>query len=49
MAIAIDWIQRGLGSLSEERVAIAAATLLVLGIQVVFASFMLSILGLRRR
>jgi glycosyltransferase involved in cell wall biosynthesis len=49
VAIAIDWIQRGLGSLSEERVAIAAATLLVLGIQVIFASFMLSILGLRRR
>jgi glycosyltransferase involved in cell wall biosynthesis len=49
VAIAVDWAQRGFGSLSEERVAIAAATLLVLGLQVIFASFMLSILGLRRR
>ena len=46
--IVIDWIARGLGSLSQERVAIIAATLLVLGIQIVFTSFLLSILGLRR-
>jgi hypothetical protein len=49
VAIVLEWAQRGFGSLSEERLAIFAATLLVLGIQVVFASFLLSILGLRRR
>ncbi len=48
-AIVVEWVRRGFGSLSEERLAILAATLLVLGIQVVFASFLLSILGLRRR
>jgi glycosyltransferase involved in cell wall biosynthesis len=48
IVIVIDWIGRGLGSLSQERVAISAATLLVLGIQIVFTSFLLSILGLRR-
>ncbi len=46
--IVLDWISRGFGSLSQERVAIVAATLLVLGIQIVFSSFLLSILGLRR-
>jgi glycosyltransferase involved in cell wall biosynthesis len=47
--IVLEWARRGFGSLSEERLAILAATLLVLGIQVVFASFLVSILGLRRR
>jgi hypothetical protein len=46
--IVLNWIGHGLGSLSQERVAISAATLLVLGIQIVFTSFLLSILGLRR-
>jgi glycosyltransferase involved in cell wall biosynthesis len=46
--IALDWIKAGLGSLSQERIAISAATLLVIGIQIVFTSFLLSILGLRR-
>jgi glycosyltransferase involved in cell wall biosynthesis len=46
--IVVNWIGSGLGSLSQERVAIFAATLLVLGIQIVFTSFLLSILGLRR-
>jgi glycosyltransferase involved in cell wall biosynthesis len=45
--IFIDWIHRGFGSLAQERIAIFAATLLVLGIQIVFTSFLLSILGLR--
>ena len=48
VVIVVDWIGRGLGSLSQERVAISAATLLVIGIQIVFTSFLLSILGLRR-
>jgi glycosyltransferase involved in cell wall biosynthesis len=46
--ILIAWIGRGFGSLAQERSAIFAATLLVLGIQIVFTSFLLSILGLRR-
>jgi glycosyltransferase involved in cell wall biosynthesis len=48
VVLVLDWVARGLGSLSQERVAIFAATLLVLGIQIVFTSFLLSILGLRR-
>jgi glycosyltransferase involved in cell wall biosynthesis len=47
-AIVIAWIGSGLGSLAQERLAIVAATVLVLGIQIVFTSFLLSILGLRR-
>ena len=43
------WIAGGLGSLAEERVTILAATLLILGVQVFFTSFLLSLLGLRRR
>jgi hypothetical protein len=42
------WIDRGFGALSEERLAVFAATLLIVGIQVFFSSFLLSILGLRR-
>jgi hypothetical protein len=49
VGVVIDWIDRGLGSLADERLALVAATLLVLGIQIVFSSFLLSILGLRRR
>ncbi len=48
VVIMVDWIGRGFGSLSQERIAIFAATVLVLGIQIVFTSFLLSILGLRR-
>ena len=47
-AIVIQWIDRGFGALSEERLVILAATLLICGLQVVFSSFLLSILGLRR-
>jgi glycosyltransferase involved in cell wall biosynthesis len=43
------WIERGFGQLSEERLAVLAATLVIVGIQVFFTSFLLSILGLRRR
>jgi hypothetical protein len=43
------WIHRGFGALSEERLAVFAATLIVVGIQIFFSSFLLSILGLRRR
>jgi glycosyltransferase involved in cell wall biosynthesis len=42
------WIQRGGGPLSEARLGLLAATLVIVGIQVFFSSFLLSILGLRR-
>ena len=47
-AILITWAKRGFGSLSEERLAVLAATLIIVGIQIFFSSFLLSILGLRR-
>jgi glycosyltransferase involved in cell wall biosynthesis len=47
--ILITWIDRGFGQLSEERLAIAAVSLVVIGVQIFFTSFLLSILGLRRR
>jgi hypothetical protein len=43
------WVERGFGQLSEERLAVLAATLLIVGLQVFFSSFLISILGLRRR
>jgi hypothetical protein len=43
------WVDRGFGQLSEERLAILAATLLIVGVQIIFSSFLISILGLRRR
>ena len=46
--IVIEWIDRGFGELSEERLMVAAATLIIVGVQVFFSSFLLSILGLRR-
>jgi len=42
------WIGRGFGELSETRLALVAATLMIVGVQIVFSSFLLSILGLRR-
>ncbi len=47
-ALIYDWIARGFGSLSQERIAVFAATLVVLGVQVIFSSFLISMLGLRR-
>jgi O-antigen/teichoic acid export membrane protein len=47
--IVIHWAQRGFGVLSEERLAVFAAALMIVGLQVFFSSFLLSILGLRRR
>jgi hypothetical protein len=46
--ILLQWIDRGLGELSEERLAVLAASLVIVGIQIFFSSFLLSILGLRR-
>jgi hypothetical protein len=47
--IVVTWINRGFGELSDERLAVLAATLVIVGIQIFFTSFLLSILGLRRR
>ncbi|MFI4989740.1 MAG: glycosyltransferase family 2 protein [Solirubrobacterales bacterium] len=46
--ILISWIAHGFGSLSYERLAVVAASVLIVGIQIFFSSFLLSILGLRR-
>ena len=43
-----SWIASGAGALSQTRLALLAATLLIVGIQIFFSSFLLSILGLRR-
>ena len=42
------WISHGFGSLADEHLAVVAATLIIVGIQIFFSSFLLSILGLRR-
>jgi glycosyltransferase involved in cell wall biosynthesis len=47
--IVVGWIRHGLGSLSQDNLAILAATLIIVGVQVFFSSFLISILGLRRR
>ena len=47
--IAATWIDRGFGQLSEERLLVAASALIIVGLQILFSSFLLSILGLRRR
>jgi glycosyltransferase involved in cell wall biosynthesis len=46
--ILVSWIVHGFGSLSYERLAVVAASVLIVGIQIFFSSFLLSILGLRR-
>jgi glycosyltransferase involved in cell wall biosynthesis len=43
------WIDRGFGSLAQQKLAIVAATLVTVGAETFFTSFLLSILGLRRR
>ena len=43
------WIDRGFGDLAEERLAVSPPRSSSSGIQVFFSSFLLSILGLRRR
>ncbi len=47
--IFVTWAQRGFGDLAEQRLAVFAATLAIIGVQIVFSSFLISILGLRRR
>jgi glycosyltransferase involved in cell wall biosynthesis len=47
--VVVTWVDRGFGQLSEERLLVAASALIIVGVQVLFSSFLLSILGLRRR
>jgi glycosyltransferase involved in cell wall biosynthesis len=47
--IVVTWVDRGFGALSEERLAVLAAALIIVGIQIFFSSFLISIIGLRRR
>jgi glycosyltransferase involved in cell wall biosynthesis len=47
--IVATWIAHGFGSLADEKLAVVAASLIIVGIQIFFSSFLLSILGLRRR
>ena len=47
--IVVEWLEKGFGHLSEERLAIVAITLMTIGIQIFFSSFLVSILGLRKR
>ena len=47
--LVVQWITRGFGSLAEERLALVGLTLMVLGLQVTFGAFFLSILALPRR
>jgi len=49
LIIVIKWIDHGFGALGLEKLAVVAFTLLVVGLQIFFSSFLLSILGLRRR
>jgi glycosyltransferase involved in cell wall biosynthesis len=42
------WIANGFGTLREERLAIFAATVIAVGAQIFFTSFLVSIIGLRR-
>ena len=43
-----NWISNGFGRLAYEQLAVFAAALIVVGIQIFFSSFLISILGLRR-
>jgi hypothetical protein len=47
--IVIVWAHRGFGDLGNGGAAVLATTLVILGLQVFFSSFLLSILGLRRQ
>jgi glycosyltransferase involved in cell wall biosynthesis len=49
LVVLVQWLDRGLGELEEERLALLGLMLLVLGLQTIFGAFFLSILGLPRR
>jgi glycosyltransferase involved in cell wall biosynthesis len=47
--VVATWAAHGFGTLREERLAILATTVIAVSTQIFFTSFLLSILGLRRR
>ena len=47
LVIVIQWIEHGFGALGQEKLAIVAFEMLVVGLQIFFSSFLISILGLR--
>ena len=47
--IVADWITHGFGALALENLAVVCATLIIIGIQIFFTSFLLSVIGLRWR
>lgn len=42
------WIEKGFGSLAKEKLALGAATVLIVGFQSIFTSFLISVIGLAR-
>jgi len=48
LVVVIDWIGHGFGPLGQQKLALAGFELLIVGLQVFFSSFLLSIIGLRR-
>lgn len=46
--VVVHWISVRFGALGDERLALVAATLMIIGVQVFFSSFLLAIIGLRR-
>jgi len=49
MALFFGWLKTGFGALQEIRNSIIASTLIITGIQTIFSSFMLSILGIKEK
>jgi len=49
MLVLMRWFASGLGELNEIKSSITALTLITLGVQTIFSSFMLSILGIREK
>lgn len=48
-SIVAKWVRSGYGSLNEIKNSILALTFLIIGIQTIFSSFMLSILGIKEK
>lgn len=46
--VVVRWIDNGFGPLAQEEQALLSATLVIIGMQVFFTSFLLSMLGLRK-
>ncbi|MFQ5646726.1 MAG: glycosyltransferase family 2 protein [bacterium] len=46
-AVFVKWLSSGLGALQEVKISIVALTLIAVGAQTIFSSFMLSILGIK--